>query len=398
MANMEEIMRETTALLQRKQASFKGNKKQALAGEDPASMPGAEHDGDIPAGSTEAQPEVKDKTMGPASARSGEGGGDDSEVTRGHATDAGEGEVPEGKPMISADADAKAARCAKIGNDLMADIRAWRTTAPAQKAAAVVAPKAVVAAVAPKADTPKVAAGEPAMELTEKVLAKIAAICLSYEDSAAMVTAALEKHAGATQAKEIIGFLSQQDDAYTKQAAEQAGYQDGMNLINEQIYAQGVAAGKSASAPVAKPQVKKVAMSADAQRIQELVQLGEKLAGAGLGDIMGALPNEQGAPMGAGPEAMDPAALAGAGPEAGGGEEFSVDDLAAALDVLVSQKQITPEDAQAIMQTVTEESSQTPMSGEGEPTGPAVPEETSETPESGEEAGEKTEPEAAEAK
>jgi hypothetical protein len=400
---MEEIMKETTALLQRKTASFKGTNKKALAGEDPASIPGAEHDGTPPAGSTEAQPEVADATMGPKSTRSAEGGGDDSEVTRGHATDATEGEVPPAKPLITGDANAKAARCAQIGNDIMADIRNWRKgaaapkaaapaaapKAPAQKAAA--APKAAApapAAVAPKTAAPKEAEGFN-MELTEKVLAKIAAICLSYEDTAAVVTAALEKHAGETQAEEIMGFLAAQDAEYTKQAAEAAGYADGMALVNQQLYARGVAAGKAASAkaPVqVKAPAQKVAAApkaVDAAHIASLMKLGQQLAEQGLGDIMGALPNEQGAPMGAAPAGMDPAAMGmdpaamGMDPAAAagaGGEEFSVEDLAAALDVLVSQQQISPEDAQQILQQVTSESAGAPMSGEGEPTGAAVAE------------------------
>ena len=391
MPSMEDIMKETTALLQRKQASFKGTKS-ALAGESPDSMPGAEHDGTPPAGSTEAQPEVADKTMGPKSTRSAEGGGDDSAVTRGHATDATEGEVPPAKALISDDANAKAARCAQFGNDIMADIRKWRkSAAPVQKKAdpepepepAVMPPKAKAPKApavkkeekAEEADEKGAAADGLNMELTERVLAKIAAICLSYEDTCQAVTAALEKHAGENQAKEILGFLEQQDAEYTKQAAEAAGYQDGMALINRQIYEQGLAAGKAASAPAVKAAAPKASAQPDAERVQALIELGQKLAGDGIGNIMGALPNEQGAPVGA-----DPAA--GGNP----GEEFSVEDLAAALDVLVSQKQISPEDAQSIMQTITEEASQTPMSGEGAPIGPATAEPAGEAPA---EAGEK---------
>lgn len=430
MANMEDIMRETTALLQRKTASFKSTKK-ALAGDDPASMPGSEHDSTPPAGSTNADAEVADKTMGPKSTRSAEGGGDDSATTRGHATDATEGEVPPAKPLISGDADAKAANCAKIGNDIMADIRAWRKgAAPKVEAPKVEAPKVAAApkVEAPKAAAPKVAApvegnkestaGGLNMQLTEKVLAKIAAICLSYEDSASAVAAALEKHAGTVEADEILGFLAEQDAEYTKQAAEAAGYQDGMKLINKQLFDKGVAAGKAASkvaaAPVAAP-----SQPIDAARIASLLKLGQQLAEQGLGDIMGALPNEQGAPMGAGGmPPMDPAAMAGdpaaaggdpaaAGAPAAGGEEFSVDDLAAALDVLVSQQQISPEDAQAIMQTVAagdaggaEGAAPAPggmPAGLGEEAAPAPAAEAGESSESGEgegeEAGEKAEKE-----
>ena len=359
MANMLQILKETEQVLSRKIASANG--KQALAGESPESMPGSEHDGKPPEGSTKADSQVAEGGMGPASARKVEGAGDDSPVTRGHALDATESaKEPAKKPLITSDAEAKAAAMA---NDILKDVLTWKA---AQKTAAAEIPPAKKeegktepakkedgkpAAEPKKPEAPpagQVANTAPAteqkagstLELTNDVLAKIAAIALSYDEGAEFVGKMLEKYAGEKAAQETMSFLEAQNREAEKKAAMEQGYRDAQALINQQIFAAGMQAAKQAVAGKLTP--------------EQLRKLGQEIAQGSMQDAMGAMAG--GAPAGGAPAGgMPPAAEAGAGagePPAGGGQEYTIDDVAAALDMMVKNQEIKPEEAQEILQSI----------------------------------------------
>ena len=349
MATMEEILAETTAFVQSKQASFKT--KSAIAGEDPDSMPGAEHDKSAP--EVSADSEVNDGSMGPKSTRSTEGAGDDSPMTGGHATEAEEGaESVTKKPAITdnANADPKEAS-AKLANDILASIHAWQGR-PAEKVAERGAEKATEKpAEKPAANavekTPEKSAGGLDIELTQDVLAKMAAIALSYDEGVTFMHDMLQKHAGATAADETVEFLATQNLEAEKQAAEAQGYADAQQALLQAAYEEGRKAA-SAQAPVSHE--------------EQLADLGQKLADGSMADVMGALP-EAGLGGPAGGEEIPAEAVMGEmagepGLDGAEGDEgdYTIEDLAAALDVLVSEGQIEADDAQQVLESVLSES------------------------------------------
>lgn len=353
MPTVKEILEETTRFIQAKEASFKG-KKQALAGEDPSSMPGAENDKPVPAENLAADKEVDDGTQGPkGSHNSTDGAGDDSPVTRGHAVDATTAsDTPATKPLLSADANAKTA---EMCNDLLADIQRYRSDVAAQKQAAAPAAKpaeatkqaaapaakpAEAAPAAKPAEAPK-SAEAPAglnLELTAEFLQKIGAILLSTEEGTEFVDAQLRKHAGAEKAQELMAFIVEQNAEAEKIAAMQQGVADAHAAINAAIHRAGYEAGLKAAGTKKAPE-------------SLMGKLGQEVADASIADLMGG--GAGAPPMDVPPEAM------GAGPEVGaavpggdmaaGDQEISEEDVVAALEMLVQEGQLDPQDAQAIL-------------------------------------------------
>jgi hypothetical protein len=428
MPKVSDIINDTKALIAEKRAAVEAaaQRKQALAGQDPSSYPGAEHDKPSTADST-PDTEVGDKKWLPKGLNRDAKGGDDSPMTRGHATDTTQSpEQPTSKPAITADANAKTAEQAET---LLTKIRAYQKSAAAARASKCECGKAdckectppkQAAAPAPAAEKPadkpaeKAAgcgeggemksAGKPAaapkkeekaekaaqgfnMELTQEVLAKMASFALATEEGMNFMEAQLTKAAGAEAAAEMLNFLAQQDAELQKAAAFEAGAKDAEALIGQVTAAaqaqrgerinkiasalrtaigkQGQdAAGVPAEAEVgATKKVEQPKSDVPAEDPEKAInekaaldlffKLGQEVAdasiAAGLGGQLGGM--DPAAPMqeaGAGgdPAAMggDPAAMGGAG-----GEEA---DIAAALQQLVQEGVIGPEELQQIVQVL----------------------------------------------
>ena len=177
------------------------------------------------------------------------------------------------------------------------------------------------------------------MELTTDVMAKVAALILSTEEGAELAEKILAKQAGAEMATETLAFLAQQSELAEKQAAFEAGQHDAQALIDQQIYQAGfVAAQKQAQA-------------------QSFHKLGQAAADASMADMMGGTGGDAGA------ESPVPTGDADGGE--GAGDEISIEDVTAALEALVAEGKVQPEEAQAVLQYLTE--------GEGAAGGEAAP-------------------------
>ena len=348
MANptLAQILNDTKRLIASKQASYATGTEET-GKNPPASMPGAEHDSKVPEEAKKSQKEVADGSNAPASGYTGEGGKDDSPKTRGQALNADQAALePAKKPAVSADADAKAASdiTAALANDILSLVRSVQKTAAPKAPESPKAPEAPKVAEAPKApEAPKQAAvtapveapvvekgaGELQMELTTDVMAKIAALILSTEEGAALAEKVLEKAAGAQMAQETLAFLAAQSELAEKQAAFEAGEADAQKLIDQQIFE----AGK--------------AEAAKQSEAAQFYKLGQAAADASMGDLMGGAPVEGGG----NPPDQAPGAGGddGTAMAPGGEEEVTMEDLAAALESLVAEGTLKPEEAQAIM-------------------------------------------------
>lgn len=379
MPTVQEILAETTSFIQAKQASFEG--KKAMTGQDPSSMPGSEHDSAVPGEMGQPDKEVNDGTQGPKSSRSTEGAGDDSEVTRGHAVDAEEACcTPKSEPAVSADANAKAAT-AELCNDLLESIQAYRTDVASKEAKdlsgkqkkldvdgdgeiegsdlkklrekkaeeAPEAPEAPEAAEEASAEEAKEAEEAPGLnlELTSEFLQKIGAILLSTEEGTQFVDEQLRKHAGAVAADEMMGFIACQNEEAEKIAAAEQGAADANALISDLQYSAGYQAA----------QEEIIGKQAEfAEEPTTLAKLGQEVADASIEDLMGAAGPE----MNVAPEEMGAEGAMGSGGAMGamgaegamGDEEFTEEDVVAALELLVSQGELDPQDAQAIMDQI----------------------------------------------
>ena len=360
---MQEILESTRRLVATKQAEFKSNVKGAAglettgAGDDSPLTRGHALEADQAA----LEPTKKDLLSGDAKANppaDGSGttgaaeGKNETNVTGRQNTLGSEDPAPATvtkKELITGEADAKKADdgAAKLANDILRSIRDYQGA----KAAEVkqVEPKAAVKPVekvaAPKDAAPqapekkavpaKVAAGLQ-MELTSDVLQKIAAIVLSTEEGADFVEQQLAKVAGAEAARETLGYLAQQSELAEKQAAYEAGEKDAEALIAQSIYDNGIQEGiKRAEAVLAQHGVAP----------DVFTKLGQEMADASIGDLMQAGDMAGGAPEGMAPEGM--------APDAGGGDEgISVEELAQALEGLVQEGTISPEEAQQVLEYV----------------------------------------------
>jgi hypothetical protein len=366
-----------STFLQAKEAEFKGGTVKAAAGNQvdggsklditnkhtmtleesvgtPAKQPAITDDAN-------AQPNDGGTHIAPAPAS----GQDDSPLTRGHATDLTQppAKMPVEKPLITDDANAKEAGAATLANSILGDIRAHqaakKAAAPAPKpeqpkvAETPKAPEAPKVADAPAAAKvePKVAAEEgPALELTTDVLAKIAAMVLATDEGADYVEQILHKYAGAEAAQETLGFLAEQSALAEKQAAEAMGAHDAEVAMQQQAYVQGQL---DVLAKVAESQGKTLD-----QFLKELdanqgtfAKLGQEVADASIADLMGmqdaggAAPADEISPEVAG---SDP----GADPTAAGGAEISPEELAQAVEMLVQEGTLDPNEAAAIMEAL----------------------------------------------
>ena len=216
------------------------------------------------------------------------------------------------------------------------------TPAPEKKeAAAPAAPeKKEAAAPAPeKKDTPAPEtkeAGGLNMELTTDVMAKIAALIMSTEEGAKMAEDVMAKAAGAEAAQEAMAFLALQSELAEKQAAFEQGQADAQALIDQQIYMAGVKAAE------------------DKQSKEFFFKLGQAAADASMADLMGGDTGAVGGDPAAGAGATGAPMMGGEG-DMGAGDaegEVTIEDVAAALESLVADGTLQPEEAQQIMAAV----------------------------------------------
>lgn len=278
-----------------------------ITGQDPDSMPGAENDKPIPAGATKDDPKVKDDTINNTDARNLDGAkpGSDAPVVE-QGLEASESVLnPDKKPLDTADANAKEA--SDLGNSLIKTI--LETKQAAQKKAAAPAP----AAKAPEAQTQKQAAPADKISVDMAMLAKIAAITLADEEGQLAVQSALTKRAGAEFAAEVL-------DTLEKRAAEQAAFEKGAQDAE--------------------------AMIGDAQEAQGAADAEAALADAGAAEGADAAAVEGGdAEDGVGDELDEGASL----------DDFSPEEVAEAVQEMAQDGQISPEDAQAVIEAIQEQ-------------------------------------------
>ena len=285
---VEEILRDTRAFVEAKTAS----EKRALAGQDPNTLPGSEHDQKVKEESKKPTPQVTEGSPAGAFSASGAKPGDVTEM--GHTLQAGD--PPPAKvdkePLITSDVNAAPKTgAALLANDLLASIKKaqdelQKTAAKDDKKPAgskggdVSEAQAVDASKAPppvkkegpepaKQDMPSDAkeapakdkamaehggsmpskggsAGPSALELTQDVLAKIASTLLATEEGWNVVHDGLSKAAGAEAAHQTMAFLKQAAEQIQAEQAFAQGYNDADNLIKQAIYQQGVAEDRRA--------------------------------------------------------------------------------------------------------------------------------------------------------
>lgn len=416
MAQISQIISDARAFVAQKQAEFK---KQALAGTEPGSIPGSEHDKPVDAAAKKSQPEVKDGL--PPGSTEATGAKPCETLESGHALDVTQpaGESVAKKPMVTADsltAEPKSGS-AKMANDLLSGIKAYQeqtrkkaeetakskaeaatpagaeagkekkvavegkpaegvpsdksekgvnaegtkgaaAVEPAKTASAVTpAPAAAPAAPATKAAAP--ASPEGDFELTQDLLAKIASCILATQDGWELAQQALVKAAGAETARETMDYIQ-------KKAAYEQGQIDAQILAERYAamqkqasdeYAQGAADADALIAAMAKramaPAAALASNALSKSAMDRLTKLGQAVADeamAGAGADAGAVPGAEAAmgAMGGAPEGAEGA------PGAEGGEDITIEDLAQALEALVQEGTVKPEEAQQILQYVTQ--------------------------------------------
>ena len=99
-------------------------KKAEIVGENPSTIPGAEHDGKPDPNAKKPDPEVKDQTMVPNSGLTTSGAGDDSRITHTNDLTAEQAALtPTKKPEVTDDADAKTAE--KLAAEIISGVDAW---------------------------------------------------------------------------------------------------------------------------------------------------------------------------------------------------------------------------------------------------------------------------------
>ena len=343
MATPADILRDTMNLMAQKKAQYG---KEALVGEDPNSLPGAEHTRNAPKEDEKPDPEVNDKTMGPASSRDTSGAGDDSPVTRGQAEKTDElPDAKEKKPLIDTES-----KSAKLANDIIAQIRDFKKAL--DEGGDKPKKEAAVPAEGEEEGTPaeKTAKKSDSVELTQEVLAKMAAIALSYEEGQEFMEQILEKHAGAEQAAEVMSFLEDRSTELEKKAAEEQGFQDGLRALVQEAYQAGL----------------KDAGAVD-PRAAEMYKLGQMLADESMEGLPPELLGGELPPEAAGV----PGDIAGAPEEID--EDITLEDVAEALDLLVQEGTVDPETAAEIQQQVAAEVEAAGAGEGGEPIPDAAP-------------------------
>ena len=99
-------------------------KKAEIVGQDPDTIPGAEHNKPVPESAKQPDPETRDGTMVPNSGLTTAGAGDDSPIT--HTNDLKADEpalVPKKEPMVTDEADAKTAEA--LAAEILTSIDDW---------------------------------------------------------------------------------------------------------------------------------------------------------------------------------------------------------------------------------------------------------------------------------
>jgi hypothetical protein len=339
--------------------------KQANALEGIDSMPGSENDKPIPSGAENPDPKVKDETIDRPAKDTIEGAKPGSDFPANNANEMQADQpalTPDKKPLDTADANAKEASVK--GNNLVQLILKTKQAAEAKKAeeaqkeAAAKKPAAPVQAAAPAAPATKEAAPADAdtIKLDMAMMAKIAAITLADEEGQLAVQQALTKRAGAEFAEEVLDILEKR--AAEEQAAWEfeKGAQDAEAMIGDMQEAQGAADAEAAMGDLAEANdaaaaeagaagdeggsVEDAAAALDDYSAEEIVEAVNELAQEGQ------IPPEQA-------QAVIEAVTQGAEGE-GSPEDISEDDLAEAIVQAVDSGEMTEEDAQALVQAISE--------------------------------------------
>ena len=279
-----------------------------ITGQDPDSMPGAENDKPIPEGATKDDPKVKDDTINNTDARNLNGAepGSDAPVVE-DGLQASEAVLnPDKKPLDTADANAKEASA--LGKNLLDTILQTKKQAEEAKKQAEAPKKQEEKA---EDGAQKQAAPTDRINVDMAMLAKIAAITLADEEGQLAVQSALTKRAGAEFAADVLNVLEQRSNEY---ASFEKGAQAAEEMIGDLQEAQGAADAEAA------------------------------LADAGVADAAAA---DAGA---------DAAAADVAGADDGASlDDFSPEEVAQAVQEMAADGQISPEDAQAVIEAVQEQ-------------------------------------------
>lgn len=333
--------------------------KQANATEGIDSLPGSENDKPIPSGATEPDPKVKDETIDNGEHKSTEGAKPDGDIPASNANklEANEAAVtPDTKPLDTADANAKEA-AAKKANDIVATILKAKQAEKAAAQAKPAAPAAPATPAAPAAPATKQAAPDAGtITLDMAMLAKIAAITLADEEGQMAVQAALTKRAGAEFANEILDVLEKRAAAEQARYEFEKGAQDAEAMIGDLQEAQGAAdaeqaladagaaAGDEAAAAGAAGDdagaMEDAATALDDYSADEIVEAVQELAQEGQ------IPEDQAQAV---IESVTQAAQGEGDPG-----EVSEEDVAEALTEAVESGELTEEDAQALVQAIAE--------------------------------------------
>lgn len=214
---VRQILEDTRRMMAEKQAS--------ITGQDPSTIPGAEHDGKVPESDKQPDKEVVDGTEAPGSSYRIDGADDKGDAGSQHTVDAGESVLePEKKPLITSDANAKVAGAddspAALANEILGLVHSFQKRASAPK---TTTPAAAPGTAAPSTAAPAQKSADNAagldLELTTEVMAKIAALVLSTEEGAEMVEHVLSKTAGAEAMHDTMNFLAHQSAEAEKVAA-----------------------------------------------------------------------------------------------------------------------------------------------------------------------------------
>lgn len=330
-----------------------------ITGQDPDSMPGAENDKPIPEGATKDDPKVKDDTINNTDARNLDGAkpGSDAPVVE-KGLEASESVLnPDKKPLDTADANAKEA--SDLGNNLIKTILETKQAAQKQAEQKQTEQKkeekqaAAPAAKTTEAQTQKQAAPADKISVDMAMLAKIAAITLADEEGQLAIQSALTKRAGAEFAAEVL-------DTLEKRAAEaefEKGAQDAEAMIGDAQEAQGAADAEEALGAAEEAQGAADAEAALADAGAAGDELGEE---ASLDDfspeevaeaVQEMAQDGQISPEDA--QAVIEAVQAQAGEE-GGADDLSEEELAEQLQAAVDNGQLTEEDLQNVIQELSE--------------------------------------------
>lgn len=369
-----EVLNMTTQLIKLAQA------KSASAADAFGDMPGAGKETPENPAFKKSDPEVVsgDPSTPPGAGRTTEGAGDDNPAVGKKTLESGEpadASVTE-KPLLGTDAKTASALADELRGHIKAAKAAPAPAAPVAKAAPVTpAPSGAPAST-------KVAATDEGfdMDLTGEVLAKIAAITLADERGANIARQILNERAGEEACQSAFDFI-------TKQAAAADDYVKGAEY-----------AEKCAAAVLQRAQP----FNARERMLEKIAQvMGPDMAGmadgAGMPEGDAAVsPEEVGMPEDVSPEeiaaAVEEAVKAGvvdeetaaqimgelqsAGGEAGAlgdDEGATLEQLAQEIDQAVASGDMTPEEAEAVISAIIEESAGGAPAGGAEPPAEAPP-------------------------